>query len=390
VALKELFVKHWGTKAERSLASARSQARVFHDRNMRHKSGRWDGFFAGTNGMTLFTFYTANLGFSRVLEALETVADGLADGRRISVAGIEITRAGAYDLLGKPCSVLKVRDGGGRQAEVSVSREADWRTGELAARYRVSIENRFSVDLREDPKVKTRSGSTFTEDYAAYVAFFDIFRPLVAATAPSGNRWDNSDFQKACRFIVDADGGLPGAICLRDYGLMCAEIAALNMHWATSRIVKVHAAMIENGFVYGEEKLGHNRIDMFAMPASEDGRHSFLFHDRYREDLLRFTFGRSGSKVSAIELHQASKDNNFSETPEVSYSTARRTCVLADPTVVDDAFERALNHLSTAEEILCGRKIDYAAYAAFEVSDEFWEYGDRLGVTQGMSSGSCV
>lgn len=360
---------------KRALAHARDQAWVFHHRNMRESRGSWMGFFAPTNGMEIFTFHTANLGFSRVIEALESVAGKLAEKETIFTAGLEITCTSRSEY--GAFLILTIKDKIGNVAQVIIKKPTeDWRTGQLKASHQVSMADVFKLDITEyREKGCYRAGATSNEDYAAYVSFFDIFRPLVIEVSPIGNLCDSA-FNKACHHLVGADGGLPGPICLRDYGLMCADRTAQYLYNKIDDISNVHTGLSENGFIFGQRKLVHGTTEMFALERSSDGKDSFVLSDPYNGGQpCVFTFEKIGRKVSTIEMRQGPLDVTGGCVPEISYSVKEQSCRLANSTVVDHTLENALRLLDSAKEVLCGRKIDYAAYAAFKISEDFGQLG---------------
>lgn len=359
-------------RAERSIERARRGAWVFHNRHMRDGHGNWMGFFAPTNGMTLYTFYTVNHGFSCVIEALKRVVSELPADGSVSIAGLDITCSG-IGMSNGGCQTLRVRSNGLPVAEVTLrSPVEDWKTGKRESAYEVALVGgfRLTVNERIESGRTYCSGLTSPEHYGEYVAFFDIFRDLVAEMSPVGNL-PNSEFTEACRQLVEADGGLPGHICLRDHGMMVNQVAGRYLGNVTQAFEDIYAAMVSQGFMYGERKLIHQRFEMFALPLDEAGRGSFVISDRSSSSGASiFSFETSGRKLDTVSIREGLSD----EEPQVSFNVSDGRCRLSNPRIAYNELERGLRLLREAKDVFCGRRIDFESYAAFEISDDFRAY----------------
>ncbi|NTF23511.1 hypothetical protein G6L37_34640 [Agrobacterium rubi] len=358
--------------AENSLEKARKEAWIYHDRHMRDDSDRWMGFFAPTNGMTLFTYYTANQGFSKVIGALRNVSSHLADDHSMVVAGLMITAKIEGDGEAA-CRHLHIRAPNGVMAKVTIRPiKEDWKTGERKASHEVSLAGVFSLTIFErlEGSSSSRSGSTSPKDYPDYVAFFDVFRVLVAETAPAGNP-SGSDFGVACSRLVDADGGLPGEICLRDHSLMTAQVAGRYLRHKPDSFVAVHSAMIEKGFVAGEKKLIHAGMEMFAIPVDDEGVGRFVLSEGHvKREPFVYSFAKTGGRIAMIDI----REGRLSSEPHVSLDVRAGTCRLAHPSVAHREMANGLRLIDKAQEIFCGRRIDFSAFAEFNISDDFSEF----------------
>lgn len=371
VSIRDFIFGTREKREARSLEKARSAAWLFHHRHMRNDS-RWMGFFAPTNGMTLYTFYTNNYGFSRVIVALKERALGLMPGESMSVADIQITCLERGNSKGGHQS-LRIRAENGAAANVTLRGPVeDWKTGEREAKHEVSGPGGMRITLGErfKPEGNWTSGHTSPADYGRYVAFFDIFREFVKEVAPRGNVPD-SEFQSACHQLVHADGGLPGSICLRDHGLMASQVAARYLANVVETVRDIHSAMVSEGFVYGERKLVHDYVEMFALPPDESGSGSFVLRNRlYSSEPCIFSFETAGRKVSSIEF----KEGILAPSPQVTYDVRDQKCRMTDPSVADEELERAMRLLDSAKEVFCGRKIDFESFSAFRIDDDFRGY----------------
>lgn len=379
-----LLGRLFGARRERGgmdVRSAGSEARCFHDRDMRSKDGHWPGFFATTNGMTIYSFHTVNHGFARVLHALEKATADMRIGETLEVAGLQITSVGRDTIVDATVTKrdLVVTNNSGQKAVIELGELLDdWKTGEVTASHMLKLVGHFSLRVSERHKggARTVSGVPCPKAYHRYVAFFDMFRSLVTEFESLGNPCED-DYDRACLCLVEADGGLPGMVCLNEHKRMLAEVAGVYMKRAATLVPQIQERMVQSGFSFGSRRLIYKDKSFFAMEATADTDGGFVVRDRTRSGPeMYFEVERSRAGYTRLIISDGFSLSNS----RIVFDMRTASCTLMRDLEGADDIERALRLLDEAREVFCTRRVDYENYSDFLVSNDFSAYETSRGM----------
>lgn len=175
----------------------------------------------------------------------------------------------------------------------------------------------MEADLDYSSKYIGTIGTLFHDDFRSFVAFS---QSLMAAALCD---WVDEDSEKkfymdpSYKSLVNADGGLPGAMTAAAVDEYFADTMREIARWAITRIPDIAANQKDRGFIWGEKYLNFNDIDdsCCAIPSDAPGR-SAVFHENislineYRA-YIAWTDTTSDGEASTLSVRMISSYDNI-------------------------------------------------------------------------------
>jgi hypothetical protein len=271
--------------------------------------------------------------FARVLDCIDTLKLGNADGQVVTRSGItyKMEKGDTPDKItikvgpDGPVPSFGLTIGSGEKEKFLITEVQLLRIDPARPDYEYPerIASGTVLQRRDDGKISGH-GFLSLRQVPEFVKAMDFFRPLMPAVSKPDPARKIGDIvlEDADKMRID-DGGLCGPATLAFAREAQASIAGIMMKWAAVAMPEVNDAMERRGFTWGKSYLNYNDLDnnAFAIPMPDDNMCNprfALFHENisliseYSAYVAIGTRGEHGilSNIELIGLDR-SKDDTF-------------------------------------------------------------------------------